>query len=89
VVLATSITALVSPVGGATLLTPDSIATTRATVSLAAIAADADREHGATFGRTADPHSQDRLAFRSGTTHLGIIPDADWTDDSAFGVSLQ
>ena len=76
VLLATAITTFISAVGGPALLSPDSVAATGAAVTLAAIAADADREHRATVGRTAEPHSQDRLAVRAGMTHVRIMPDA-------------
>lgn len=71
--LTSAVAPLITPVGIASLLTPDMIATSGTTVTLAAIATDADREECAAFGGTTNSQAnEDFVLDRS--AHCGIMP---------------
>jgi hypothetical protein len=55
------------------LLAPDLIATSGATVTLAAIATDTDREQGAAFGGATNPQANEDFVWDR-PAHLGIMP---------------
>jgi hypothetical protein len=63
---------LITPVGVSSLLAPDMIATSGATVTLAAIATDTDREKGAAFGRATNPQTNEDFVLDR-PAHSGIM----------------
>jgi hypothetical protein len=71
--LTSPVAPLITPVGIASLLAPDVIATSGTAVTLAAIATDADREKCAAFGGTTNPQANEDFALDR-PAHSGIMP---------------